>query len=454
MTRRFDPVKWFLVSALLMLVAGLVAGLLAAITYISPGGLLGLKNFSALRPLHVSSVIFWILMGATGAVYYGIQVVGRRRVPPAMAFIHWLLWVAAIAGVIVSYAGGKFGGREYWEFPPALALLIAAAWLIFMINFFRIALAVKGWPVYMWMWMTGIVFFMFTFAENYLWTIPYFRQHFVSDMTVQWKVNGSMVGAWNQMLYGTAFFLMDRISGEQGNRSRMAFFMYFLGLFNLMFNWGHHIYTLPGAAYVRYLGYAVSMTEWIIFIRIVWLWRAQVNTARSNFHYFPYRFLMAADGWVFINLGQALLMSIPALNLITHGTHVTVAHAMGATIGINSMILLAACFECLRGKCGEEIAPAIVLRRVYVTAQASLLVFWAALNGAGISRGLWQLSAQQAPFSEMMKSLHPWFVVVFAAGIALALSLSFFAFVLVRHVIRCAARERNTAFTKYILPTP
>ena len=121
--------------------------------------------------------------------------------------------------------------------------------------------------------------------------------------------------------------------------------MYFLGLFNLMFNWGHHIYTLPTEKYIRYIGYAVSMTEWIFFIKIFYQWKKSVSTIQKNYHYFPYRFLMAADLWVFLNMAQAILMSIPAINIYTHGTHVTVAHAMGTTIGINSMILLAACFE-------------------------------------------------------------------------------------------------------------
>lgn len=59
---------------------------------------------------------------------------------------------------------------------------------------------------------------------------------------------------------------------------------------------------------------------------------------------FPYRFLMAADYWVIINLAMGILMSIPAINLYTHGTHITVAHAMGTTIGINVMIILASAF--------------------------------------------------------------------------------------------------------------
>ena len=277
------------------------------------------------------------------------------------------------------------------------------------------------------MWLTGVLFFLFTFSENYLWIFPYFREHFITDMTIQWKVNGSLVGSWNQILYGTAFFLMDKISNSKNTgTNKFAFAMYFLGLFNLMFNWGHHIYTLPTENYIRYIGYIVSMTEWVFFIKIIYDWRASINTIQKNYYYFPYRFIMAADIWVFLNMGQAILMSIPAINIYTHGTHVTVAHAMGTTIGINTMILLAACFEFFNKK--EQSRN---LNYLFWLLQISLLVFWLSLNGAGIQKGIWQLSSHQESYSKMMESIKPYFIAFAFAGLGLLLTLSSFAFILI-----------------------
>ncbi len=236
-----------------------------------------------------------------------------------IAIVQWGLWIVAIIGIMRSYFIKDFGGKEYWEFNPVWALPIAIAWILFLVNFYQLVKKIKNWPVYIWMWMTGILFFLFTFSENYLWMFPYFREHFITDMTIQWKVNGSLVGSWNQILYGTAIFLMDKISNSKSTgTSKLAFLMYFLGLFNLMFNWGHHIYTLPTEKYIRYIGYIVSMTEWMFFIKIIFDWRASLNTIQKHYHYFPYRFLMAADIWVALNMGQAILMSIPAINKYTH----------------------------------------------------------------------------------------------------------------------------------------
>ena len=117
-----------------------------------------------------------------------------------------------------------------------------------------------------------------------------------------------------------------------------------------MFNWGHHIYTLPTLSYIKYISYLVSMTELILFFRILYLWKSSLNDARKNYYHTPYRFLMAADLWIFLTLVLALAMSVPAINLYTHGTHVTVAHTMGATIGINTFLLFAFVFDILWDK--------------------------------------------------------------------------------------------------------
>jgi nitric oxide reductase subunit B len=420
--------KVFLTTAICMLLLALVFGVVSASIYIFPDFLKDNLGFISLRPMHVSAAMFWIILGATGCIYCVLEQGSTDKRIKRTGLIQWVLWVISIIGIMVSYCIKDFGGREYWEFNPIWALPISIAWVLFLINFYRLVKKIRTWPVYIWMWLTGVVFFLFTFLENYLWLIPYFREHFITDMTIQWKVNGSLVGSWNQIIYGTAIFLMDRIlNNKSTGSSKLAFGLYFLGLFNLMFNWGHHIYTLPTEPYIRYIGYAVSMTEWVFFVKIVMTWRASLSIVQRNYHYFPYRFIMAADIWIFINMGQAILMSIPAINMYTHGTHITVAHAMGTTIGINTMILLAACFTFFNI---EEKSK--YLNKIFWALQISLVIFWTSLNLAGVKKGIWQLSAHQESYSKMMDSLAPYFVTFGLAGIGLLLTLGTLGIVLLK----------------------
>lgn len=393
----------FLGFALVMLLGALLFGLLAGLAFVHPS--LGTYlPFVQLRPMHVSAALFWIITAATaGIMHYRHQVFGTRAESWSVRG-SMVLWMATTLAVFGFYAARKFGGREYWEFPPWLCLPILVAWILWMVDYFRSwRRRPKDPPMYVWMWTTGIVFFLVTFIEQNLYQIPWFRESFLREITVQWKSNGAMVGAWNQMIYGTALFLMVRISGDEGiARGQKVFVFWFLGLSNLMFNWGHHIYNVPTAGWIRHVAYGISMAEWIFLINIMRGFRHKLAEQRRYKHLLPYRFLIASELWVFLNLFLALLMSIPAINRYTHGTHITVAHAMGTTIGINSMILLASLGYMLRV---DELPEArkrwIMIGRSI--ALVSLLIFWIALIGSGALKGYRDVALGMTDFQQMMR---------------------------------------------------
>jgi len=416
--------RWHIAAALVLLLLALLFGALAAFAYLLPSVGDALP-FQQLRPAHVSAALFWIITGATaGVLHYKDEVFGHRsNVLLHSGFLG--LWLATIIAVFAAYALGRFGGREYWEFPPMLALPLLMAWLLLMAHYFLAWLRRSpDPPLYVWMWTTGIVFFLITFIEQNLWQLPWFRETYMREITVQWKSNGAMVGAWNQMIYGSALYIMARISGDEGMaRGPKAFLFWFLGLSNLMFNWGHHIYNAPTASWIRHLAYGISMAEWILFINIIRGFKAKLDEHRRHKHLTTYRFLIAAEFWVFLNLFLALLMSIPAINRYTHGTHITVAHAMGATIGINTMILLGSICWMLRYDAISR--DQIWLERARMFTMASLLVFWIALIVAGILKG-WRITALgMEDFQQVMQPVTQALFVFAVAGIGILVGLGY-----------------------------
>lgn len=423
--------KIFMLAGLIILSAGLLFGLTGALQYIVPGFLKQFLSFEKTRPLHVSAILFWIITGSSGAVFsYLQQSTGKKIYSVLLAKIQCYIFSACIVLIFISYCIGIFGGREYWEFPPALGLPIAIAWVLFLFNYLKSVSGFKNQPVYVWMWLTGIVFFLFTFLESYLWIFPYFRNNIVNDMTIQWKSYGSMVGSWNMLIYGSSIFLMEKIMGVSSySRTRLAFLMYFLGLFNLMFNWGHHIYTLPTHNYIKHVSYIVSMTELLIFGKIIYQWKSSLDSAKKYGHYAAYSLLLSADAWVFLTLALSILMSVPAINVYTHGTHFTVAHAMGATIGINSLLLLAFASDILMQP------PAISNKKFKIslwTVNIALFVFWISLIAAGIQKARWQMSTEKIPFSVMMLEQRPIFIIFFIAGLVLTIGLLLIIYPLIK----------------------
>jgi nitric oxide reductase subunit B len=165
-------------------------------------------------------------------------------------------------------------------------------------------------------------------------------------------------------------------------------------------------------------------------------WRSSLRDAGSQAHSVPQRFLAASEVWVFLNLALALLISIPAINLFTHGTHITVAHAMGSTIGINTMILFASVFF-MGGRLGQ-----VAQRRSiqgFVLLNVSLLTFWACLIGAGLMKG-WMTVTTDLSFQEIMDRARPFIAGFALAGLGLFAGLSMLAWQAVRALLLTMSR--------------
>ena len=415
----------FIVLGLSSLLIGLFFGSIGGLQYILPPFLKEQLSFQKTRPLHVYLVINFIFSTAAGCIYYFLPAAtGKKLYSLKLGIIQFSLQVFILLIIVSFFFAGKFSGREYLEFPPWISLIILGSWVLFMINFFKtIPLTFNHVPVYIWSWSTGLIFYFITMTEAHLWLLPYFNNNIVRDLTVQWKALGSMVGSWNMLVYGTSMFVMESISGDKKiNQSKTAFFFYFLGLTNLMFNWGHHTYIVPSSPIVKEVSFIISMTELLILGKIIYNFRKSYIEAKLKFHHLPFRLLSFSDGWIFLNLLLAITISIPAINLYTHGTHITVAHAMGATIGINTMLLLGSVFfildelnESLMEKLKKYFGFSIVLLNI------SLIIFWISLIGSGIAKSVDM--QQKNFFAVIMDHLQPYFRVFTFSGIAVMLAL-------------------------------
>lgn len=435
--------KAFLVLALSYLLFGLLLGVIGGFQYLLPPFLKSQLSFQQTRPLHVYLVITWIFTAAQAGIYYYLPRVAHRRVYWQQGiWWHLVVQLSVSLFIVGSFFLGHFGGREYLEFPPWLGAFILLSWVPFTINFFfTLRPNYKTAPVYIWSWSTGIIFFFITLSESYLWLFDFFNNNIVRDVTVQWKALGSMVGSWNMLVYGTGMYVMEQTSGNNKlARSPLAFFFYFLGLTNLMFNWGHHTYIVPAAPWVKTVAYVISMTELLILAHLIMQWRKMMSNAKRNYHLLPYRLLSYADGWILLNLSLAIVISVPAWNYFTHGTHITVAHAMGATIGINTLLLFASVFYIIKNESPEmpEKQKKIIGKGVIIT-NIALLVFWISLLGSGLVKISSKLNNEA--FATLMQKSKPWFQVFAYSGIVVLIGF----LILIYSAIRLlSGRKSNT----------
>jgi nitric oxide reductase subunit B len=451
-------------AALVLLLATLIFGLLSLTVFLYPETWASYLPFYQLRPFHVSAALFWIITGALASilVYHKENknsghensmnewspnptenTNNSKRISGFSLYVFVFLWLGTILMIFTAYGMKKFGGREYWEFPPVLCIPLLLSWIMLLLYFasalktplLKNIFKAREEPLYKWMWATGLLFFLITFLEQNLWQIPWFRNSYLREITVQWKANGSMVGAWNQMIYGTSLYLMVKLSGSNEiARGWRAYFFYLLGLTNLMFNWGHHIYNVPGASWIRDTAYIISMTEWVFLISMIQGFKNTLDTNRKLRHLVTYRFIIAAEFWVFMNLILTLAMSVPAINRYTHGTHITVAHAMGSTIGVNTMILLASFSYMLDIDSLDEKRKRII-NRLNRISQASLAFFWISLIAAGVIKGYNMIDNPGMSFQEIMKPALLVLKIFSFSGIGLLLGIGGIALIYLRSVM-------------------
>ena len=417
---------YFLLFALTALFLGMLFGLTASFQYLLPDFLKETVPFSKLRPFHVTSETSWIVLAATGSIYFFIASVEKFELfSPKLQSLHFILFLLTGVAIYFSFAFDYTEGREYFAFKPILMIPILLGWVLFGINYFKTLYTnMKGWPVYFWMWGTGIAFMCYHLMEAHFWLFDFFRLHFIKDFAVQWKSTGSFTGSWNMLVYGISIYLMSKIKKDTDvATNKMAFFFYFLGLTNLMFGWAHHTYLLPTQPWIRHVAYAISMTEWIVLASIIYNWKRSVLKVEKENHPMAYRFLLATDFWIFINIILALLFSIPAINFFTHGTHITVAHSMGTTIGINTTILFSALFfiaQHLRPKLKMDTRWVM---RGFVAFNISLFIFFVSLIIAGAKRSYWMYVSKEGSFAEMQDSIVPYYISFFIFGIGIFVSL-------------------------------
>lgn len=428
---------YFITVGLICLLLGILCGLLAGLQYVIPDFLKSILPFNMLRPLHTLFVVSWILLSAIGGIYISMELnLTEKKVNTRLVTIHFWVFILTGIGIIISYFAGNFGGKEYLEFPFYFYFPIMLGWVLFGIIFFRTTISsFKTWPVYYWMWATGIVFMVYHFTEAHLWLLPYFKGRFIQNIALQWKAGGSYVGSWNMLVYGTSLYVMSKISGDDRYaKSKKAFFFFFLGLTNLMFGWAHHIYIIPTAPWIRYLAYAISMTEWIILFSILYDWKTSIRKDETLYP-LAYKFMTLANFWVFLNIILALLISIPFINLFTHGTHITVAHSMGTTIGINTLILLSSLTFILESvkplTQKEKYSLGISLNIFHV----SFLLFWIILLLMGLKKSCWLFADAQHSFDSLQSSLQWYYIVFTLAGLGIVIGLGRICLKLIKQFI-------------------
>ena len=205
-----------------------------------------------------------------------------------------------------------------------------------------------------------------------------------------------------------------------------------------MFNWGHHTYIVPASPWIKTISYVISMTELLILANIIWGFRQSYIKANYQNNKLSFKFLTYAEMWILLNLILSISISVPYINQFTHGTHITVAHAMGSTIGINTLLILASLTLIM-----DEINPKCLSLKTYsrwvLTFNTALFFFWFSLIGMGLNKIAGTL--ENKGFQQIMDELMPYFKVFAASGGVLLVALVAMLLPILKFAVQSLTKE-------------
>ena len=306
-------------------------------------------------------------------------------------------------------------------------LVIIAGWLLFGANLYgRTGFGLRDRPVFLLMWMASIPLFLASYSESFFYLLNIIGKEPIRDLQIQWRANGVLVGAFNQLAYGCIMYVGCRMNRDYSYAfCRLAFSLFAIGLLNTFTNYGHHTYHVPQSSWIHTIAFVVSMLEVIILVKVCkdFLGLLESRSKGQPDFNISDRFARSTTLWVFLMLCLSMFLAFPPVNALVHGTHVVVAHSMGSMLGIDTMILLAAMAFVLRGLaghkhpivCGAKVSWAIPI------SNTAIAVFWLSWILSGVKTGLEEYTGEAPAW---LAGLIPYFpVLMVTSGLAISICI-------------------------------
>jgi cytochrome c oxidase cbb3-type subunit I/II len=421
-------VRLFMIASIVWGIVGMLVGVIAAtqlswwqmngqfleiITFglIKADGI-SFLTFGRLRPLHTNAVIFAFVGNMMFAgIYYSTQRLCKvRTASDLLTKIHFWGWQAIIVAAAITLPAGFTRGKEYAELIWPINIAVVVIWVIFGINFFW-TLAKRNEPslyVALWFYIATIVTVALLYVVNHL-SLP-------TSLTHSYPIFGGLQDGLVQWWYGhnaVAFFLTTPILGimyyflpKAANRPVYSYRLSIIHFWSLVFIyiWAgpHHLLNTSLPPWLQLMGMLFSLMLWAPS------WGGMLNgllTLRGAWHKLRtdpvIKFFAAGVTFYGMATFEGPLLSIRAVNALSHYTDWGIGHVHSAALGWNGF-MAAGMFYWLAPKLWKtELWSKSLANMHFWIGTVGILLYVVAMWGAGIMQGL--MLGQVAPGGTTLK---------------------------------------------------
>jgi cytochrome c oxidase cbb3-type subunit I/II len=350
---RYDDaiVKAFLTATVVFGVVGMLVGVVIALQLAWWPANLGLPwtTFGRLRPLHTNAVIF--AFGGNivfTAIYYSMQrLLKTRMFSDTLSWLHFWGWQTVIILAAVTLPLGLTEGKEYAELIWPIDVLITVVWVIFGVNFFGTLAVRKVQHLYVaiWFYMSFVITIAVLHIVNSL-AVPatlvrsYPIYAGLTDALVQWWYGHNAVGFFlTTPFLGLMYYFLPRVAERPVYSYRLSIVHFWALVFLYIWAGPHHLLYSALPEWAQTLGMVFSIVllapSWGGMLNGLLTLRGAWDRVRSD----PVlKFYVVAVSFYGMSTFEGPMMSIRAVNALSHYTNWTIGHVHSGALGWVGMI--------------------------------------------------------------------------------------------------------------------
>ncbi|RYC12361.1 cytochrome-c oxidase, cbb3-type subunit I [Ciceribacter ferrooxidans] len=347
-----EVVKYGVIATVFWGVVGFLVGVVVALQLAFPD--LNIEpwfNFGRMRPLHTSAVIF--AFGGNALIassFYVVQRTSRQRLFGGSLgwFVFWgyqLFIVMAATGYLL----GITEGREYAEPEWYVDLWLTVVWVAYLLAFLGTIMTRKESHIYVanWFYLSFIVTIAMLHIVNNL-AVPvsflgvksYSAFSGVQDALTQWWYGHNAVGFFlTAGFLGMMYYFVPKQAGRPVYSYRLSIIHFWALIFLYIWAGPHHLHYTALPDWAQTLGMVFSIMLWMPS------WGGMINGlmtlsgAWDKIRTDPIiRMMVIAIAFYGMSTFEGPMMSIKAVNSLSHYTDWTIGHVHSGALGWVGMI--------------------------------------------------------------------------------------------------------------------
>ena len=433
----FDIVKMFTLATCFWGVVGMLGGVLIALQLAFPAlNFEPYLNFGRLRPLHTSGVVFAFGGNALFATsYYVVQRTCQVRLwcDKLASFTFWG-YQSFIVMAALGYVLGVTQGKEYAEPEWYADLWLTVVWVSYLLVFLGTVIQRKEPHLYVanWFFLAFIITVAVLHLGNNL-SIPvelfgaksYSVPAGVQSAMIQWWYGHNAVGFFlTAGFLGMMYYFVPKRAERPVYSYRLSIVHFWSLIFIYIWAGPHHLHytALPGWA--QTLGMTFSIMLWMPS------WGGMINgimTLSGAWHKLRkdpvLQFMIVSLAFYGMSTFEGPLMSIRAVNSLSHYTDWTVGHVHSGALGWVGFITFG-CLYYLVPKLwnrSEVYSLKLVSLHLWVST-FGIVLYIAAMWVSGIMQGLmWRsyndMGFLNYSFVETVVAMHPFYIIRSLGGL-------------------------------------